>query len=53
MAHTLGLLLLCPKEAADPRELFAQASQELQITARFKSLLEQFLPQKRNLPLAV
>ena len=32
------------KAAPDPRELFAEASQELQLTARFKALLEQFVP---------
>jgi len=32
------------KAAADPRELFAEANQELQLNARFKSLLEQFVP---------
>jgi hypothetical protein len=31
------------KTAADPRELFAEASRELQLTAWFKSLLEQFV----------
>ncbi len=35
------------KTAADPRELFAEASRELQLTPRFKSLLKQFLPQAR------
>ncbi len=32
------------KAAPDPRELFAEANQELQLTARFKALLEQFVP---------
>jgi hypothetical protein len=32
------------KAAADPREMFAESSRELQLTARFKSLLEQFVP---------
>jgi hypothetical protein len=32
------------KTAPDPRQLFAEASRELQLTARFKSLLEQFVP---------
>src|SRR5437899_10330178 len=32
------------KAAPDPRELFSEASQELQLTARFKALLEQFVP---------
>src|SRR5438270_13453169 len=32
------------RSAADPRELVAEASRELQLTARFKSLLEQFVP---------
>jgi hypothetical protein len=41
------------KEAADPRELFAAASRELQLTARFKSLLEQFVPFTKNQSLAV
>jgi hypothetical protein len=40
------------KVAVDPRELFAEASQELQLTARFKSLLEQFLPLTKNQDLA-
>jgi hypothetical protein len=32
------------KTAPDPHELLAEASRELQLTARFKSLLEQFVP---------
>jgi hypothetical protein len=32
------------KNAPDPRKLFAEASEELQLTSRFKSLLEQFIP---------
>jgi hypothetical protein len=40
------------KTAANPRELFAEASQELQLTARFKSLLEQFVPLTKMLDLA-
>ena len=32
------------KAAANPRKLFAEAVQELQLTPRFKSLLEQFIP---------
>jgi hypothetical protein len=41
------------KAARDRCELFPQASQERQLTARFKSLLEQFVPQTKNQPLAV
>src|SRR6202022_757726 len=40
------------KTAADPPELFAEASRELQLTPRFKSLLEQFVPLTRNQDLA-
>jgi hypothetical protein len=40
------------KTASDPGELFAEASQELQLTARFKSLLEQFVPLTENQYLA-
>jgi hypothetical protein len=40
------------KAAADPRELFAEASQELQLTARFQSLLEQFVPLTKNQDIA-
>jgi len=36
------------KTATDPRKLFAEANQELQLTARFKSLLEQFIPSTKN-----
>jgi hypothetical protein len=36
------------KTASDPAELFAEASRELQLTARFKSLLEQFVPLAKN-----
>jgi len=36
------------KTAADPRKLFAEANQELQLTARFKSLLEQFIPSTKS-----
>jgi hypothetical protein len=32
------------KTAADPHELLAEASRELQLTAPFHSLLEQFVP---------
>jgi Luciferase len=32
------------KTAADPHELFAEASRELRLTAPFHSLLEQFVP---------
>lgn len=32
------------KTATDPYELFAEASRELQLTAPFNSLLEQFVP---------
>ncbi|MGB7844497.1 MAG: luciferase family protein [Candidatus Acidiferrum sp.] len=32
------------KTAANPRELFVEATQELQLTPGFKSLLEQFVP---------
>jgi hypothetical protein len=40
------------KAAADPRELFAEASRELRLTARFKSLLGQFVPLTKNQDLA-
>jgi hypothetical protein len=40
------------KTADDPRELFAEASRELQLTAQFKSLLEQFVPLTKNQNLA-
>jgi hypothetical protein len=36
------------KTTDDPRELFAEASQELQLTAQFQSLLEQFVPLTQN-----
>src|SRR6266513_3595330 len=41
------------KTAADPGELFAEASRELQLTARFKSLLEQFVILTKNQDLAL
>jgi len=58
LQHAVSLMRLsyfryALKAAADPRELFAEASQELQLSARFKSLLEQFVPLTKNLPLAV
>jgi Family of unknown function (DUF5519) len=40
------------KTARDPRELFVEASRELQLTARFESLLEQFVPLAKNQDLA-
>ncbi len=40
------------KTAADPREAFAEASRELQLTARFKSLLEKFVPLNKKQHLA-
>jgi hypothetical protein len=36
------------KTAADPRQLFAEASRELQLTDRFQSLLEPFVPAGKN-----
>jgi hypothetical protein len=36
------------KTAADPPKLFSEANQELQLTARFKSLLEQFIPSTKS-----
>jgi hypothetical protein len=36
------------RTAADPRKLFSETSQELQLTARLKSLLEQFIPSTKN-----
>jgi Family of unknown function (DUF5519) len=36
------------KTAADPHKLFAEASRELQLTARFNELLEQFLPATKH-----
>jgi hypothetical protein len=36
------------KTAADSRKLFAEASLELQLTDRFKSLLEQFVPATKS-----
>jgi hypothetical protein len=40
------------KSADDPRELFVEASRELQLTAQFKSLLEQFVPLTKSQNLA-
>jgi hypothetical protein len=40
------------KTAEDPRELFAEAIRELQLTAPFKSLLEPFVPPTGNRILA-
>ena len=36
------------KTAADPRKLLSQASEELQLTVRFKTLLEAFIPSTKN-----
>jgi len=36
------------KAAPDPRELFAEVGQELQLTLRFKALLEQFVPLSKS-----
>jgi len=36
------------KTVTDPRKLFSEAAEELQLTARFKSLLEQFIPSTKN-----
>jgi hypothetical protein len=35
------------KTASDPREMFEEARRELQLTARFESLLEQFVPRPK------
>jgi hypothetical protein len=40
------------KTAPDPHELLAEASRELQLTAQFKSLLEQFVPFAKQRELA-
>jgi hypothetical protein len=40
------------KTAADPGDMFAKASRELQLTAQFKSLLEQFVPLTKQQELA-
>ena len=40
------------KTAANPGEMFAKASRELQLTAQFKSLLEQFVPLTKQQELA-
>jgi len=36
------------KAAADPSKLFAEASEELRLTPRFKSLLEPFMPSTKS-----
>ena len=36
------------KTAEDPQELFTEASRELELNARLKSLLEQFVPLTKN-----
>ena len=36
------------KAAADPSKLFAEASEELRLTPRFKSLLEPFMPSTKR-----
>jgi hypothetical protein len=36
------------KTSADPCELFAEAIRELKLNARFKSLLEQFVPHSKK-----
>ena len=41
------------KAAADPREMFAEASRELRLSARFQSLLEPFVRVTRNQNVAV
>ena len=48
----LSYLRYALKTAADPRELFVEASRELQLTPGFKSLLEQFVPQAKDQDLA-
>ena len=40
------------KSARDPRKMFAEASEELQLTGRFKSLLEPFVPATKSEDLA-
>jgi hypothetical protein len=53
LQHAIWLMRLsyyryAVKTAADPRKLFAEASQELQLSARFKSLLEQLVPSTKS-----
>lgn len=53
LQHAIWLLRLsyfryALKTAANPHELFAEATRELRLTAQFKSLLEPFLPATRS-----
>ncbi len=53
LPHALWLMRLsyfryALKTAADPRELFAEVCQELQLAAPFKPLLEQFVRPAKN-----
>jgi hypothetical protein len=36
------------KSAPDPQKMFTEASEELHLTDRFKSLLERFVPATKN-----
>jgi hypothetical protein len=49
----LSYLRYALKTAADPHELFAEESRELQLTPRFKSLLEPFVPLAKQQPLVL
>ena len=44
----LSYLRYALKTAAEPHELFAEASRQLELTAPFKSLLEQFVPSAKQ-----
>jgi hypothetical protein len=46
----LSYLRYALKTAADPRELFVEESRELQLTPRFKSLLEPFMTLAKQQP---
>jgi len=47
----LSYLRYALKSSADPRTLFEQESEALQLSTHFKSLLEQFMPQRAGEPL--
>ena len=56
LKHALWLMRLsylryALKSSADPRTLFEQESEALQLSTHFKSLLEQFMPQRAGEPL--
>ena len=52
VAHAVSYLRYMLKVASDPRQLFENECEQLQLTPQFKSLLEPLLPRTADVPSA-